>query len=74
MKASKKELDLNALRKVGKGMIKKAIQWVKFNVFGIGRCKSCKGSGNGKPYGDSELLGLNAHHTCESCKGSGHEA
>lgn len=47
------------------------ITWIKFWVIGINKCKTCKGSGDGAPFGDSELLGISAYFPCETCHGTG---
>jgi hypothetical protein len=53
--------------------MKGIINWIRFHIFGIGRCESCHGTGNSdRPYGDAELLGSNAYHPCKRCNGTGH--
>jgi len=50
---------------------KNIVKWFRFHVLGIGKCKFCRGTGNGKPFGDSELLGLDLYFDCEDCNGTG---
>lgn len=45
--------------------------WLRYHLLGEGKCKTCRGTGKGKPFGDSELLGLNAYFKCDDCKGTG---